>query len=110
MNRIAVAKELMLIAREISADEVLPVLPDFQKMSVQDIGQYIRRTWRSPYFGAKPYIDAMPDINSNGMYMFDPWTEIVAYFLANATTWRGLEAKAVKAELNRRLRMRRMNG
>jgi hypothetical protein len=44
------------------------------------------------------------------MYICDDWQSVVSYFLANAGTWRGERAKAIKAELNRRLDLDRMNG
>ena len=104
------ASELVKIAQELMADDALPALPDFKPMSIREIGSYIRGTWKNPFYGAKPYISAMQEIDNNGMYIQDSWESIVAYFLSNAQTWRGPEAKAVKFELNRRLKTRRMNG
>jgi hypothetical protein len=49
----------------------------------------------------------MTSLNSiNDNYGADSGRSIVAYFLANAPTWRGPFAKAVKAELNSRLKKR----
>ncbi len=65
----------------------------------------IRIAWPNPYFGAEPYIRAMRTLEHiKDSYGEDSGSSIVAYFLANASTWRGPEAKAIKAELNRRLK------
>ena len=74
-------RPLHVIAREISAD------------------------WRKPYFGAVPYLDAMRTLNSiRGEYYNDSAQSIVAYFLANAGTWRGDNARRIKAELKELLK------
>ena len=60
----------------------------------------IRKTWTRPYFGAMPYIDAMGHLaDVNDKYFHDDGLSIVRYFLANAGTWRGPEARRIKAEL-----------
>ena len=49
---------------------------------------------------AKPYVDAMMELNSiNDRYMWDSGKSVVLYFLSNAGAWRGETAKRVKAEL-----------
>lgn len=64
------------------------------------IAAEISRDWRKPYFGAVPYLDAMRQLNSiHGEFYQDSAKSIVAYFLANAGTWRGDTARRVKAEL-----------
>jgi len=56
--------------------------------------------WKNPYFGAMPYIRAMFALNSvSDQYGWEDGEMIVAYFLANARTWRGETARRVKAEL-----------
>lgn len=76
-------RPLHVIAREISAD------------------------WKKPYFGAVPYIDAMRTLNSiRGEYYNDSAQSIVAYFLANAGTWRGDNARRIKAELKAMLALK----
>lgn len=37
-------------------------------------------------------------------YIADSGASIVSYFLANASTWKGEVAKAIKKELNRRVK------
>jgi hypothetical protein len=75
-SRIAVARPLSTIARE------------------------IREDWAKPYFGAVPYLDAMSTLESmTDSYFHDSARSIVAYFLSNAGTWKGDTARRVKAEL-----------
>jgi hypothetical protein len=69
------------------------------------IANEIRQLWPQPYFGAKPYLDAMRALSTiNDKYGFDDAKSIVNYFLANATTWRGDDARRIKAELNAMLK------
>ncbi len=52
------------------------------------------------YFGAVPYLKAMADLQSiEENYFLDTGRSVVAYFLANAQTWRGDVARRVKKEL-----------
>ena len=67
-----------------------------------EIAREIRALWKKPYFGAVPYLEAMERIDSsdkNAPYLFETAKDIVPYFLANATTWRGDDARRIKAEL-----------
>ena len=60
----------------------------------------IKRSWPkvSPY--AKPYLDAMLSLGTiHDAYYMDSGKSIVLYFLANASTFRGEDAKRLKAEL-----------
>lgn len=78
------------------------------QMKLDEIAYIISKDWKNVYFGAKPYLQAMAtmrDIKEN--YGMDSGTSIVAYFLSNATSWRGEVAKAVKLELNKRLKRAR---
>lgn len=60
----------------------------------------IRKNWPKVYFGAKPYLDAMASLTKvSDNYGFDSGQSIVMYFLSNASTWRGEEAKRIKKEL-----------
>jgi hypothetical protein len=70
--------------------------------SISVIAREIRADWNKPYFGAVPYLDAMCELNSiNDNYYYDSGESVVRYFLANANTWRGEKARAVKAELKK---------
>ena len=69
---------------------------------LSEIAKDILQHWKNPYFGAKPYIQAMLLINSaepDALYLSETAEDIVIYFLANATTFRGEDARRIKAEL-----------
>ena len=72
-----------------------------QNRPLYEIAVDIRKDWGSKiYFGAKPYLDAMVCLDSiDDNYGYDSAKNIVRYFLANASTWRGETAKAIKKEL-----------
>ena len=60
----------------------------------------LRHDWRKPYFGAAPYIDAMMMLEAiTDDYGLDSAKSVVAYFLFNAASWRGVTARRIKAEL-----------
>ena len=64
------------------------------------IARDIRMLWPNMYFGAVPYVDAMSTLTGIGeAYGQDDARGIVRYFLANASTWRGTDARRIKAEL-----------
>jgi len=64
------------------------------------IAREIRATWPKVYFGAVPYLQAMAQLGSvDDKYGLDDARSIVNYFLANAGTWRGDDARRIKAEL-----------
>jgi hypothetical protein len=70
--------------------------------TIHQIAKEIKQEWKnvSPY--AKPYLDAMTEIESiNGMYYEDTARSVVTYFLANAQYWRGDKAREIKKELNK---------
>jgi hypothetical protein len=72
---------------------------------ISDIARDIGRAWDKPNYAAKPYLDAMRSLYSiNDKYVYDSGKSIVLYFLANASTFRGEAAKALKAELKAALR------
>jgi len=67
---------------------------------ISQIASDIRAAWPKPYFGAVPYLDAMASLGSIAEdYGADSARSVVLYFLANAATFRGPVAKALKAEL-----------
>jgi hypothetical protein len=83
----------------------IPAGPDLTNLPLYQLAAVIRRDWQKVYFGAVPYLDALDTLNHiSDYYGADPGSQIVAYFLSNATTWRGETAKRVKKELNRRLK------
>lgn len=77
------------------------------------IAREIRTNWKkevsgtSLYFGAVPYLDAMSGMyNISDNYGCDSGRSIVAYFLANANSWKGDKAREIKKELNAMLKSR----
>lgn len=65
----------------------------------------IRRDWKNVSFAAKPYLRAMDALTAiSDMYGWDDGHSIVAYFLANASGWRGDVARRIKAELKAMLK------
>lgn len=75
-------------------------------LTISQLAKIIRSDWKSPYFGAVPYLDAMLQlIKITDRYGLDSASSIIRYFLANASNWRGPVAREVKAELNRRLKL-----
>lgn len=72
------------------------------KRTFAEIAREIKKVWAKPYFGAVPYINAMVMIDSsdkNSPYLCENAESVAKYFLANAQTWRGEDAKRIKAEL-----------
>ena len=68
---------------------------------IYTITKEITEDWKNPYFGAKPYIQAMQSLGGiDDYYGVEPAKDIIMYFLANAGTWRGEVARRVKKELN----------
>jgi hypothetical protein len=85
--------------------ELAELVRSLPTMSLCHIAGKIRQNWPKVNFGAVPYLDAMAtlmDISQN--YYADTGSSVVAYFLSNASSWRGPVAQAVKAELNKRLK------
>lgn len=72
-----------------------------QTRPLYEIASDIQRTWGSKVkYSAAPYLDAMGALDKiTDHFMLDSADSIVRYFLANATGWRGEDAKRVKAEL-----------
>lgn len=68
---------------------------------IYEIAREIRKDWGSKVnFAAKPYLDAMSQLtNITDMYGYDDAKSIVLYFLCNASTWRGENARRIKKEL-----------
>lgn len=73
------------------------------------IAREIRRDWGSKVnYAAKPYLDAMRSLNDiTDNYMFDSASSVVAYFLSNASSWRGDKAREIKAELRDILKIKK---
>ncbi len=60
----------------------------------------ISKDWVKVNYAAKPYLEAMATLNTiNDSYYQDSAKSVVLYFLANASSYRGDKAKAIKKEL-----------
>jgi hypothetical protein len=80
---------------------------------LHQIASEIRQNWKKSisgtnvWFGAVPYLDAMSTLDKiSDNYGLDSGKSIVAYFLANANTWKGEKAREIKKELNAMLKSR----
>lgn len=72
---------------------------------VYQIADEIRKTWKNVNYAAKPYLDAMSQISSVAEnFGAEDGRSIVLYFLANASSWRGPDAKRLKDELKASLK------
>ena len=70
-----------------------------------EIAVDVRKDWKPVSYAAKPYLEAMGSLNTiQDMYLYDTGESIVAYFLSNASSWRGDVARRVKKELNAMLK------
>ena len=69
------------------------------------IAAEIKKTWQNVWFGAVPYLDAMHNLDKiTEDYGVDSGKDIIICFLANATTWRGENARRIKKELKAMLK------
>lgn len=75
---------------------------------IYEIAREIEKVWRKKdgssavWFGAVPYLRAMKSLTSiDEMYGADTGKSCVLYFLSNATTWRGEDARRIKTELKK---------
>lgn len=72
---------------------------------LHEIAAEIAEQWRPVYYAAVPYLSAMQELSSiDDSFGFDSARSIVLYFLSNARTWRGAEARRLKSELQVHLR------
>jgi hypothetical protein len=68
--------------------------------TISQIAREIRADWTKVNFAAKPYLAEMLHLNTlDDACGHDSAKSIVLYFLANASTYRGEKAKALKLEL-----------
>ena len=83
---------------------------DLRSATETEIVDLIRTDWRTMSASSRAYYDAMLDQNALGLswvtdaYYADGRGEIAYRFLGDATSWRGETARAVKAEMKRRLK------
>jgi hypothetical protein len=61
--------------------------------------------WPNVHYAAKPYLDAMQQLTTmQDSYGEDSARTVITYFLANAASFRGEDARRLKAELKELLR------
>lgn len=73
-----------------------------KKRTFQQIAKDIKSTWMNVYFGAVPYLEALLTLDTTDsatLYGVETAGDITRYFLANAQTFRGADAKRLKEEL-----------
>jgi hypothetical protein len=69
--------------------------------SLYEIAREIRKDWKPVNYAAKPYLEAMESLDKiTDKYIMDSGRSIVAYFLSNASSWKGDNARRIKKELN----------
>ena len=74
--------------------------PSANHRPIYQVFEEIHRSWARPFFGAVPYIQAGMQLSAiTDRYGYDSADDVIAYFLANAGTWRGDDARRLKAEL-----------
>jgi len=72
---------------------------------IHEIASEIETSWENVNYAARPYLSAMHEVSDlSDKYFYDDARSVVLYFLANASTWRGEKAKAIKAELKAMLK------
>lgn len=84
---------------------IAEIQAELPNMTINEIAVLTRSDWKKVAIPAVPYLDAMRSLSSiNDAYIADSGVSIVSYFLSNATSWRGEVARAVKKELNKRVK------
>jgi hypothetical protein len=82
-----------------------PATTDLASLSLYQIACIIRKDWARVHYSAVPYLQALASgLGIRDHYGMDPMRSVVVYFLGNASTWKGATARAVKAELKKRLK------
>ncbi len=75
------------------------------KRPLYEIAADIRLYWKNVNYAAKPYLDALGYLTTiDDRYGWDDARSIVLYFLGNARSFRGEDAKRLKAELKDHLK------
>lgn len=71
-----------------------------KEITVSEIAIAISKDWKNVNPYAQEYLTAMMSINSvNDSYYYDSAKSVIMYFLANAGTYRGENARAYKTLL-----------
>lgn len=76
-----------------------------QARAISQIALDIQRCWPKPSYTAAPYITAMRTLDKvEDFFMHDSARDILLRFLSNAGTWKGEDAKRIKAEIKEMLK------
>lgn len=69
--------------------------------ALREIAEEVYKDWGDRInFAAKPWLRALLELETiNDLYGMDSGKTCVLYFLSNAQSWRGPEARRIKAEL-----------
>jgi len=71
-----------------------------QNRSLNAVAKDIRQSWKNISFNAVPYLEALEFLNRiEDTYIVGSGVSIVQGFLANAGSFRGEDARRIKAEL-----------
>ncbi len=80
------------------------MVQDLTVLTVSQLASTIRQEWKNVSVHAEPYLSAMSTLATvNDKFGLEDGKGIILYFLSNATGFRGDAAKAIKAELKRRI-------
>lgn len=91
--------------RKLLKQPAAPYLEPTKPRLLMHIALDVRKHWPTIHYAAKPYLDAMACMTTiNDTYGADDARSIVNYFLSNAKSFRGEDARRIKAELNAMLK------
>jgi hypothetical protein len=84
-------------------------MKDGDARSLCDIAEDILQHWHKVHYTAIPYLSAMRYVKELGdKHGHDTGRDIVLRFLGGASTWKGDDARRIKAELRELLDMERL--
>ena len=67
---------------------------------LDEVTAEILEVWPNVHFTAKPYLKALQGLRTiEDTYVYSDGKSLALYFLSNAGTWRGDDARRLKAEL-----------
>lgn len=90
-----------IFKHEIEAQALTDILHG-KNRAISDIAYDIKKDWKNVYFGAVPYLEALTSLTTiHDKYIMDDAKSLIIYFLSNAKTYRGENAKKYKAELKK---------
>ena len=68
--------------------------------TIREIAYEIQQVWGEKVnYAAKPYLEALLNLDCDGNYYLDSGKSCALYFLSNARSFRGDDARRLKAEL-----------